>query len=115
MREILAQVRDYLYPPFLATSTAVAKKTKVPKGNGGWGDRRDVRLCEAVSRPLGEAAPGGDTDRLLDAARNADMTKKKKKKAAAATSEAPQQRRQPGRERDLPDREVVARIRSPVL
>jgi alpha-1,6-mannosyl-glycoprotein beta-1,2-N-acetylglucosaminyltransferase len=39
-----------LYPNYLTlTYTTLLKKTKLRKGNGGWGDRRDHKLCMSMT------------------------------------------------------------------
>ncbi len=74
VQEILGQVKRYLFPPFVAVTPLHLKKSKVPRGNGGWGDKRDVKLCEAMARPLSDY--GGDPEGALAVARDADMRRK---------------------------------------
>lgn len=46
VRNVLKSSRNHLYPTKLTLTVAgVAKKTKLKKGNGGWGDIRDHELC----------------------------------------------------------------------
>ncbi|XP_051172324.1 alpha-1,6-mannosyl-glycoprotein 2-beta-N-acetylglucosaminyltransferase isoform X2 [Leptopilina boulardi] len=46
VRNVLKSARNHLYPTKLTLTVAgVAKKTKLKKGNGGWGDIRDHELC----------------------------------------------------------------------
>ncbi|CAL7938128.1 unnamed protein product [Xylocopa violacea] len=46
VQNILQAARDHLFPTQLTLTVAgTAKKTKLRKGNGGWGDTRDHRLC----------------------------------------------------------------------
>ncbi|XP_056645319.1 alpha-1,6-mannosyl-glycoprotein 2-beta-N-acetylglucosaminyltransferase [Diorhabda sublineata] len=46
VQQILKSVKRHLYPDYLIlTYSTVLKKTKLRKGNGGWGDRRDHKLC----------------------------------------------------------------------
>uniref|UniRef100_A0A0A9XQL9 Alpha-1,6-mannosyl-glycoprotein 2-beta-N-acetylglucosaminyltransferase n=2 Tax=Lygus hesperus TaxID=30085 RepID=A0A0A9XQL9_LYGHE len=46
VQRVLANAAKHLYPSHLTlTYTTITKKTKVRKGNGGWGDIRDHQLC----------------------------------------------------------------------
>ncbi|XP_029053260.1 alpha-1,6-mannosyl-glycoprotein 2-beta-N-acetylglucosaminyltransferase isoform X2 [Osmia bicornis bicornis] len=46
VQNVLKAARDHLFPTQLTLTVAgTAKKTKLRKGNGGWGDVRDHRLC----------------------------------------------------------------------
>ncbi|XP_076678278.1 alpha-1,6-mannosyl-glycoprotein 2-beta-N-acetylglucosaminyltransferase isoform X4 [Andrena cerasifolii] len=46
VQNVLRAARDHLFPTQLMLTVAgTAKKTKLRKGNGGWGDVRDHRLC----------------------------------------------------------------------
>lgn len=46
VQNVLKAARDHLFPTQLTLTVAgTAKKTKLRKGNGGWGDTRDHRLC----------------------------------------------------------------------
>ncbi|XP_013403125.1 alpha-1,6-mannosyl-glycoprotein 2-beta-N-acetylglucosaminyltransferase isoform X2 [Lingula anatina] len=42
---MLAANRQHLFPDKLQVSHVINKKSKSPKGNGGWGDIRDHELC----------------------------------------------------------------------
>jgi alpha-1,6-mannosyl-glycoprotein beta-1,2-N-acetylglucosaminyltransferase len=52
VRDILSRAEGFLYPKDLAVTRVVQKKRKqkLPKGNGGWGDQRDRRLCTKLSQ-----------------------------------------------------------------
>ncbi|CAH1103066.1 unnamed protein product [Psylliodes chrysocephalus] len=46
VQQVLKTAKRHLYPDYLIlTYSTVLKKTKLRKGNGGWGDRRDHKLC----------------------------------------------------------------------
>ncbi|XP_046489515.1 alpha-1,6-mannosyl-glycoprotein 2-beta-N-acetylglucosaminyltransferase isoform X3 [Neodiprion pinetum] len=46
VQNVLKTAKKHLFPSQLTlTNAAVAKKTKLRKGNGGWGDIRDHQLC----------------------------------------------------------------------
>lgn len=46
VQNILKAAQEHLFPTQLTLTVAgTAKKTKLRKGNGGWGDTRDHRLC----------------------------------------------------------------------
>ncbi|XP_014602701.1 PREDICTED: alpha-1,6-mannosyl-glycoprotein 2-beta-N-acetylglucosaminyltransferase isoform X1 [Polistes canadensis] len=46
VQNVLRAARDHLFPSQLTLTVAgLAKKTKLRKGNGGWGDVRDHQLC----------------------------------------------------------------------
>lgn len=46
----IATKANQLYPKYLTLTVAsVMKKTKLRKGNGGWGDKRDHNLCMNVT------------------------------------------------------------------
>ncbi|XP_057341918.1 alpha-1,6-mannosyl-glycoprotein 2-beta-N-acetylglucosaminyltransferase isoform X4 [Microplitis mediator] len=46
VQQVLKSARNHLFPSQLTLTIAgVAKKTKLRKGNGGWGDLRDHQLC----------------------------------------------------------------------
>ncbi|XP_076242139.1 alpha-1,6-mannosyl-glycoprotein 2-beta-N-acetylglucosaminyltransferase isoform X2 [Calliopsis andreniformis] len=46
VQNVLKTARNHLFPTQLTLTVAgTAKKTKLRKGNGGWGDIRDHRLC----------------------------------------------------------------------
>lgn len=46
VQNVLKTARKHLFPSQLTlTNAAVAKKSKLRKGNGGWGDVRDHQLC----------------------------------------------------------------------
>ncbi|CAB0017080.1 unnamed protein product, partial [Nesidiocoris tenuis] len=46
VQKVLANAAKHLYPSHLTiTYTTITKKSKVRKGNGGWGDVRDHQLC----------------------------------------------------------------------
>ncbi|XP_023317641.1 alpha-1,6-mannosyl-glycoprotein 2-beta-N-acetylglucosaminyltransferase isoform X2 [Trichogramma pretiosum] len=50
VQNVLRAARNHLYPSQLTlTLAAVSKKTKLRKGNGGWGDVRDHELCLNMS------------------------------------------------------------------
>ena len=52
-REILKKAAKYLYPKeIVVNKIPPRRKTKVPKGNGGWGDHRDQTLCMNMAMPL---------------------------------------------------------------
>ena len=52
VRDILSRAEGFLYPKDLTVTRTVQKKRKqkLPKGNGGWGDRRDRQLCLKLSQ-----------------------------------------------------------------
>lgn len=46
----IAKKANQLYPKYLTLTVAsVFKKSKLRKGNGGWGDKRDHNLCLNVT------------------------------------------------------------------
>nr|XP_023022270.1 alpha-1,6-mannosyl-glycoprotein 2-beta-N-acetylglucosaminyltransferase-like [Leptinotarsa decemlineata] len=46
VQQVLKSAKRHLYPDnLILTYSTVLKKTKLLKGNGGWGDRRDHKLC----------------------------------------------------------------------
>jgi len=46
VKSILQTAKEYLYPEKLSVvKSPLKKKTKIKKGNGGWGDKRDHALC----------------------------------------------------------------------
>ena len=45
VEDILSQAKNFLFPKVMSTFQGQTKKSKVPKGNGGWGDLRDRKLC----------------------------------------------------------------------
>ncbi|XP_014209608.1 alpha-1,6-mannosyl-glycoprotein 2-beta-N-acetylglucosaminyltransferase [Copidosoma floridanum] len=46
LQNVLRQARQHLYPSDLTLiHAAISKKTKLRRGNGGWGDVRDHELC----------------------------------------------------------------------
>lgn len=46
VQNVLKSAKKHLFPSQLTlTNAAIAKKTKLRKGNGGWGDVRDHQLC----------------------------------------------------------------------
>lgn len=46
VQHVLKSARGHMFPSQLTLTVAgVAKKTKLRKGNGGWGDLRDHELC----------------------------------------------------------------------
>lgn len=46
VQNVLKAARNHLFPTQLTLTIAgTAKKTKLRKGNGGWGDVRDHQLC----------------------------------------------------------------------
>ncbi|XP_050313561.1 alpha-1,6-mannosyl-glycoprotein 2-beta-N-acetylglucosaminyltransferase isoform X2 [Anthonomus grandis grandis] len=46
VQKVLRAAKRHLYPDYLIlTYAAVLKKNKLRKGNGGWGDHRDHKLC----------------------------------------------------------------------
>lgn len=46
----IASKSGQLYPKSLTLTVAsVLKKTKLRKGNGGWGDKRDHMLCQNMT------------------------------------------------------------------
>ncbi|OXU25938.1 hypothetical protein TSAR_003496 [Trichomalopsis sarcophagae] len=50
VQNVLKSARSNLYPSQLTLMVAsVSKKTKLRKGNGGWGDVRDHELCLNVT------------------------------------------------------------------
>jgi alpha-1,6-mannosyl-glycoprotein beta-1,2-N-acetylglucosaminyltransferase len=50
VQAILEKANPFLYPKNLVVITAQAKKNvKLPKGNGGWGDKRDQLMCLNMS------------------------------------------------------------------
>ena len=63
VRDILSRAEGFLYPKDLVATRAVQKKRKLklPKGNGGWGDKRDHELCLKLSSQPVELV-GNQTD-----------------------------------------------------
>ncbi|KAJ8926888.1 hypothetical protein NQ314_020739 [Rhamnusium bicolor] len=50
VQQVLKSAKRHLYPDYLIlTYTTILKKTKLRKGNGGWGDRRDHKLCMGMT------------------------------------------------------------------
>ncbi|KAJ8983320.1 hypothetical protein NQ317_010859 [Molorchus minor] len=50
VQQVLKSAKRHLYPDYLIlTYTTILKKTKLHKGNGGWGDRRDHKLCMGIT------------------------------------------------------------------
>ncbi|CAG5075628.1 6-mannosyl-glycoprotein 2-beta-N-acetylglucosaminyltransferase (Rattus norvegicus) [Cotesia congregata] len=50
VQQVLKSARNHLFPSQLTLTIAgVAKKTKLRKGNGGWGDLRDHHLCGNIT------------------------------------------------------------------
>lgn len=50
VQNVLKAARSHLFPSSLTLTVAgVAKKTKLRKGNGGWGDVRDHELCSNIT------------------------------------------------------------------
>ncbi|XP_044257044.1 alpha-1,6-mannosyl-glycoprotein 2-beta-N-acetylglucosaminyltransferase isoform X4 [Tribolium madens] len=50
VQQVLNTAKRHLYPNYLTlTYTTLLKKTKLRKGNGGWGDRRDHKLCMSMT------------------------------------------------------------------
>lgn len=50
VQHVLKTAKRHLYPDRLSISyTTLLKKTKLRKGNGGWGDRRDHMLCMGMT------------------------------------------------------------------
>ncbi|KAF2885693.1 hypothetical protein ILUMI_20466 [Ignelater luminosus] len=50
VQQVLKSAKKHLYPDYLTlTYTTLLKKTKLRKGNGGWGDRRDHMLCMGMT------------------------------------------------------------------
>lgn len=50
VQRVLKSAKRYLYPSYLTlTYITPLKKTKLRKGNGGWGDRRDHMLCMGMT------------------------------------------------------------------
>lgn len=50
VQNVLKAARNHLFPSQLTLTIAgTAKKTKLRKGNGGWGDIRDHQLCWNIS------------------------------------------------------------------
>ncbi|CAG9828650.1 unnamed protein product [Diabrotica balteata] len=46
VQQVLKNAKKHFYPDYLILTYSTAlKKTKLRKGNGGWGDRRDHKLC----------------------------------------------------------------------
>lgn len=46
VQQLLKSARKHMYPSYLTlTYATLLKKTKLRKGNGGWGDHRDHMLC----------------------------------------------------------------------
>ena len=65
VKDILLQARHSLYPKDLSVTPLFGKKkTKIPKGNGGWGDRRDRGLCTEMAKPL--LSEAGVDQKLID-------------------------------------------------
>ncbi|KAF5278706.1 hypothetical protein FQA39_LY18366 [Lamprigera yunnana] len=50
VQRVLRSAKIHLYPKYLTlTYSSLVKKTKLRKGNGGWGDRRDHMLCMGMT------------------------------------------------------------------
>ncbi|XP_018566686.1 alpha-1,6-mannosyl-glycoprotein 2-beta-N-acetylglucosaminyltransferase isoform X2 [Anoplophora glabripennis] len=50
VQQVLKSAKRHLYPDnLILTYTTILKKTKLRKGNGGWGDRRDHKLCMGMT------------------------------------------------------------------
>ncbi|XP_030748348.1 alpha-1,6-mannosyl-glycoprotein 2-beta-N-acetylglucosaminyltransferase isoform X1 [Sitophilus oryzae] len=50
VQQVLKSAKRHLYPDYLILNLAtVLKKTKLRKGNGGWGDYRDHKLCMSMT------------------------------------------------------------------
>lgn len=50
VQKVLKVAKRHLYPDYLTqTYVTPMKKTKLRKGNGGWGDRRDHMLCMGMT------------------------------------------------------------------
>ncbi|XP_060516144.1 alpha-1,6-mannosyl-glycoprotein 2-beta-N-acetylglucosaminyltransferase isoform X2 [Cylas formicarius] len=50
VQQVLKSAKRHLYPDYLIlTYTTVLKKSKLRKGNGGWGDHRDHKLCMSMT------------------------------------------------------------------
>ncbi|XP_004534142.1 alpha-1,6-mannosyl-glycoprotein 2-beta-N-acetylglucosaminyltransferase isoform X3 [Ceratitis capitata] len=52
----IARKSKQLFPRSLSlTAASLVKKTKLRKGNGGWGDRRDHQLCMNMTKSINES------------------------------------------------------------
>ncbi|CAH0561827.1 unnamed protein product [Brassicogethes aeneus] len=50
VQQVLKTAKRHLFPDYLTlTYTTLLKKTKLRKGNGGWGDHRDHKLCMSMT------------------------------------------------------------------
>ncbi|XP_019880285.1 alpha-1,6-mannosyl-glycoprotein 2-beta-N-acetylglucosaminyltransferase isoform X2 [Aethina tumida] len=50
VQQVLKTAKKHLYPDYLTlTYTTLLKKAKLRKGNGGWGDHRDHKLCMSMT------------------------------------------------------------------
>lgn len=50
VQQVLKTAKKHLYPDYFTIIYAtLLKKTKLRKGNGGWGDRRDHKLCLSMT------------------------------------------------------------------
>ncbi|ERL94761.1 hypothetical protein D910_12035 [Dendroctonus ponderosae] len=50
VQQVLRSAKRYLFPEYLISSyAAILKKNKLRKGNGGWGDHRDHKLCMSMT------------------------------------------------------------------
>lgn len=46
VQQVLKAAKRHLFPDkLILTFSTTLKKTKLRKGNGGWGDKRDHKLC----------------------------------------------------------------------
>jgi len=76
VRDILGQVKQHLFPSTLQFHTMPVKRNKLPKGNGGWGDKRDRALCNLLT--LQGNSTTSDEDALLQEA--ADVESKRERR-----------------------------------
>ena len=50
VEELLSKAKNYLFPKEISvTKQPTRRKTKIPKGNGGWSDMRDRTLCIKIA------------------------------------------------------------------
>ncbi|XP_066158679.1 alpha-1,6-mannosyl-glycoprotein 2-beta-N-acetylglucosaminyltransferase isoform X2 [Euwallacea fornicatus] len=50
VQQVLRSAKRHLYPDYLTlTYATILKKNKLRKGNGGWGDHRDHKLCMSMT------------------------------------------------------------------
>lgn len=50
VQQVLKSAKKHLYPDYLIlTYATILKKNKLRKGNGGWGDHRDHKLCMSMT------------------------------------------------------------------